>query len=111
MTGPVESITPVVSLTSPHEGTHVYAIQIIGPKPAGETPFVEMGFAGHRTLVQAETRAIAFNRLTKHGISTAAIFPPGTYKLRLVAVSGKAARTGNKLVLSESMKLVARAGC
>lgn len=109
--GTVESITPVVTLTSSHKGLHMYAVQIIGPRDAGDTPFLEHAFEGKRTLVQAETRPIAFVRLTKHFHSTGAIFPPGTYKLRLVTVPGQDARTENRLLLDETVTLVPRREC
>jgi hypothetical protein len=111
VTGTVESMTPVVALTSPEKGLHVYAVQIIGPKAAGETTFVELAFEGKRTLVQAETRPVAFARLTRHFHSTGAVLPPGTYKLRLVTFPGLDARSGNRLVLNETLSLVPRQGC
>ena len=90
----------------------MYAVQIIGPRDAGDTPFLEHAFEGKRTLVQAETRPIAFVRLAEafsfHGrnISTRHV------KLRLVTISWpRCAYRKYGFCWTETVTLVPRREC
>lgn len=100
----VESITPVVKLSSKAGPRHFYAAWVVGPKATGESQQTERLFRGSSAVFEYPVVALAFPKLTRSVNVTH--FVAGTYSLEMRFGSKKA-----KPQTVEKVTLATRAGC